>query len=68
MGKGYAANKNSRGSMENGSWSYKKLSKSSDKGLKQHGGEGRNLSSKNDMKLNGQGSEVGSARNLKVMS
>lgn len=42
--------------------------KSSDTKLPQHGGEGKSLGRKNDMKLKGQGSEVGSGRNLKVMS
>ena len=42
--------------------------KSSDTKLPQHGGEGKSLGKKTDIKLSGQGSEVGSGRTLKVTS
>ena len=41
---------------------------SNDSRLKQHGGEGKSMGKKTDMKLRGQGSEVGPGRVLKVMS
>ena len=36
--------------------------------LEQHGGEGSDLSTKNDTKLEGSGSDGGDGRNLKVQS